>query len=352
MKKKQSLVKVVRNIFLLICFFLSLPSYAQKEGWKELVKKNMELKDELAKAVSDTLFLSKKNNDFKILMSEMDERISSINQQIEDIQSSVDPKNISVATLQVDSLAKVKSLLDSTKRSLSSELSMLKKQLTELQRELSNMGVYNTVKNDRIFADNMLVLSKRYSEITDDELRAISESINLFAYRKDFNEYEGRVAAIIRNRSLYQKAQTALNTQYDAEVVDGIRDELYKLLTIDSDDVTTSQFKLTEQQFSQIDSLDIRLSRYKNGVRELKAVVVAINTSEDVNKYRSLGDKEKCINAIAPIILPDNDNMKRVYERYFNLIPFLKRMLDEYWHELQENPLTPSGPIESQIEKM
>lgn len=345
-------MKVVRNIIVLICFFLSLPSYAQKDDWKELVRKNIELKDELARAISDTLSLSQMNINYKNLMSGVDERIASINQQIEDIQTSVDPKNISAVTSQVDSLTKVKSRLDSTKRSLSSELAMLKKQRTELQRELSNMGVYNTVKNDRIFADNLLVLSKRYSDVTDDELRDISESINLFAYRKDFNEYEGRVAAAIRNRSLYQKAQTALSTKYDAEVVDGLRGELYKLLTIDTDDVTTGRFKLTEEQFSQIDSLDIRLSRYKNGVRELQAVVLAINTNEDVNKYRSIGDKEACVNAIAAIILPDNDNMKRVYERYFDIIPFLKQMLDEYWSELQENPLTPSGPIELQIEKM
>ena len=345
-------MKVVRNIIVLICFFLSLPSLAQKDDWKELVRKNIELKDELARAISDTLSLSQMNINYKNLMSGVDERIASINQQIEDIQTSIDPKNISAVTSHVDSLTKVKSRLDSTKRSLSSELAMLKKQLTELQRELSNMGVYNTVKNDRIFAENLLVLSKRYSEITDDELRDISESINLFAYRKDFNEYEGRVAAAIRNRSLYQKAQTALSTKYDAEVVDGLRGELYKLLTIDTDDVTTGRFKLTEEQFSQIDSLDIRLSRYKNGVRELQAVVLAINTNEDVNKYRSIGDKEACVNAIAAIILPDNDNMKRVYERYFDIIPFLKQMLDEYWSELQENPLTPSGPIELQIEKM
>ena len=345
-------MKVVRNIIVLMCFFLSLPSYAQKDDWKELVRKNIELKDELARAISDTLSLSQMNINYKNLMSGVDERIASINQQIEDIQTSVDPKNISAVTSQVDSLTKVKSRLDSTKRSLSSELAILKKQRTELQRELSNMGVYNTVKNDRIFADNLLVLSKRYSDVTDDELRDISESINLFAYRKDFNEYEGRVAAAIRNRSLYQKAQTALSTKYDAEVVDGLRGELYKLLTIDTDDVTTGRFKLTEEQFSQIDSLDIRLSRYKNGVRELQAVVLAINTNEDVNKYRSIGDKEACVNAIAAIILPDNDNMKRVYERYFDIIPFLKQMLDEYWSELQENPLTPSGPIELQIEKM
>lgn len=345
-------MKVVRNIIVLICFFLSLPSYAQKEDWKELVRKNIELKDELAQAISDTLSLSKMNINYKNLMTGVDERIAYINQLIEDIQSSVDPKNISAVTIQVDSLTKVKSRLDSTKRLLSSELAMLKKQLTELQRELSNMGVYNTVKNDRIFADNMLLLTKRYSDITDDELRAISESKNLFAYRKDFNEYEGRIAAAIRNRSLYQKAQTALSTKYDAEVVYGLRGELYKLLTIDTDDVITGRYKLTEEQFSQIDSLDIRLSRYKNGVRELQAVVMTINTNEDVNKYRSQGNNEACINAIAEILRPDNDYMKRVYDRYFNLIPFLKQMLEEYWRELQENPLNPSGPIELQIEKM
>ena len=94
------------------------------------------------------------------------------------------------------------------------------------------------------------------------------------------------------------------------------------------------------------------MSRYKNGVRELKAVVLAVNTNKDVNKYRSIGDKDACINAIAAIVLPNNDDIKRVYERYFDVIPFLKRMVDEYWSELQENPLASSGPIELQIEKM
>ena len=95
-------MKVVRNIIMFMCFFLSLPSYAQKDDWKELVRKNIELKDELAKAVSDTISLSQMNNNFKNLMSGMDERIASINQQIEDIQSSVDPKNISAVTSHVE----------------------------------------------------------------------------------------------------------------------------------------------------------------------------------------------------------------------------------------------------------
>ena len=93
-------MKVVRNIIVLICFFLSLPSYAQKDDWKELVRKNIELKDELARAISDTLSLSQMNINYKNLMSGVDERIASINQQIEDIQTSVDPKNISAVTSQ------------------------------------------------------------------------------------------------------------------------------------------------------------------------------------------------------------------------------------------------------------
>ena len=124
-------MKVVRNIIVLICIFISLPSYAQKEDWKDMVRKNIELKDKLVKAVSDTISLSQMNNDFKKQIYGLDEHIATINQQIEDIQFSFDPKNVSAVTLQVDSLAKVEALLNSTKSSLSNELYMLKKQQTD-----------------------------------------------------------------------------------------------------------------------------------------------------------------------------------------------------------------------------
>lgn len=345
------------NIFfktslLLFSLCLAIPTFAQTEAWKEEMEKTIKLKEELRKAVADTVTLTKMREQYKSQLSDIELQIASTDAQISNIQKSTDSKYLAAFSKQVDSLQKVSIEIDSTKQVISAELADLKKQLSELQEDLTNMGVYNNIKNDKILDGNLLILAKSYSDITEDEMQKISHSVDVFAYRKDFEEYKKRVATAEQNCALCRRAQSALTEKFDPAEISNVRDELAKLLSIETDNIAIGQFKLTEAQFSLLDSLDIKLSRFKNGVKELKALVNAVNTNEEVEKCRTNGDKEACIAAISSIILPTNDNTKKVYERYFNLIPFLKKLLEEYWNELKENPLTYPGPIASQIENL
>lgn len=345
--------KIFFTYFLLVVLLTSPDSlYAQQEDWKGMVKKNIELKEEISNIVADTVSLTRFQNDYKSLLSEIDGRVLSVEKQIEELRSLTDSKYISKLTQTVDSLEVIMKGLDSIRRDLKAELSNRKKIQSELERELSNLDVYSRIKMDDVYERYRIVLSKRYSDITNIEIDQISHSIDSFSYRPDFVEYKKRVNAAVQNRSLYFASTNALNNVYKAEEIANLRGELSKVLLVENDNVPAGEFKLSEEQYSELDSLDIKLSRYRNGVNELKSIVAKVNNDEGITMHRISGNKEACIAIMASIVLPNNEDTKRIYERYFNLIPYLKQMIEEYWKELQGNPLDFPGITEQKIEQM
>ncbi len=340
--------------YFLLIVLLAIPDslYAQQEDWKEIVKKNIELKEEISKMVADTVSLTRFQNYYKSLLSEIDARVLSVEKQIEEIRSLTDSKYISKLTQTVDSLEVIMKGLDSIRRDLRVELSNRKKTQSELKKELSNLDVYSRIKMDGVYEKYRIVLSKRYSDITNLEINQISHSIDSFSYRPDFVEYKKRVNATVQNWSLYLASNNALNNTYNAEEIANLRSELSKVLLVENDNVTTGEFKLSEEQYSELDSLDIKLSRYRNGVNELKSIVAKVNNDEGITMHRISGNKEACIAIMSSIVLPNNEDTKRIYERYFNLIPYLKQMIEEYWKELQGNPIDFPGITEQKIEQM
>lgn len=340
--------------YFLLLVLLAIPDslYAQQEDWKEIVKKNIELKEEISKMVADTVTLTRFQNDYKSLLSEIDARVLSVEKQIEEIRSLTDSKYISKLTQTVDSLEVIMKGLDSIRRDLRVELSNRKKTQSELKKELSNLDVYSRIKMDGVYEKYRIVLSKRYSDITNLEINQISHSIDSFSYRPDFVEYKKRVNATVQNWSLYLASNNALNNTYNAEEIANLRSELSKVLLVENDNVTTGEFKLSEEQYSELDSLDIKLSRYRNGVNELKSIVAKVNNDEGITMHRISGNKEACVAIMSSIVLPNNEDTKRIYERYFNLIPYLKQMIEEYWKELQGNPIDFPGITEQKIEQM
>lgn len=349
-------MKVCKMFFtyFLLLVLLAIPDslYAQQEDWKEIVKKNIELKEEISKMVADTVTLTRFQNDYKSLLSEIDARVLSVEKQIEEIRSLTDSKYISKLTQTVDSLEVIMKGLDSIRRDLRVELSNRKKTQSELKKELSNLDVYSRIKMDGVYEKYRIVLSKRYSDITNLEINQISHSIDSFSYRPDFVEYKKRVNATVQNWSLYLASNNALNNTYNAEEIANLRSELSKVLLVENDNVTTGEFKLSEEQYSELDSLDIKLSRYRNGVNELKSIVAKVNNDEGITMHRISGNKEACVAIMSSIVLPNNEDTKRIYERYFNLIPYLKQMIEEYWKELQGNPIDFPGITEQKIEQM
>lgn len=338
-------------LLLLASLLVSKPVIAQQNDWKEAVKRNIELEEDIKKAVSDTLTLSQLKIGFQSLISGLDERISSIERQIADIQYQTDSRTRQALSSDIDSLKSVVVRLDSTRKALAKQLAGQKGILSQLKRELSEMDVYSKIQRDGLFDEYRLIFPRRYSEISDEKLAEISDNLEEFSYRKDYDEFKGRVAFTVRNRSLYKASSDALDSEYDEEVIADLRRQLSEILLIDSDDVPSGMFKLSDEQYWELDSLDIKLNRYKNGLNELKNIVTKVNSNVDVINYRKAADRDACLAVMSSIVQPNDENA-RIYERYFELIPYLKRTIEAYWKELQADPLASPGEVEKKIEQM
>lgn len=213
------------------------------------------------------------------------------------------------------------------------------RQLDSLRTAIAGMRVYE-------YEDNKSYLALVYSRMSEGRLLDIDESQNDFKDMDGFSEYRLRLESARRNFDLYHKGLEALQKPLDASGIKQIRDSLIYTLKLQAapEDISKGILHVTQAQYNELDSLDIRLSRYPKGELALKQLVNDINGDEDVKRLRMEKNKEGCWKAIE-IILNKNE---AVYDRYFSLIPYLGDLLDEYIDELRENPLVPAE-IEKRI---
>ena len=108
---------------------------------------------------------------------------------------------------------------------------------------------------------------------------------------------------------------------------------------------------ITKEQFGELDSLDVKLSRFNNGIKELKKIVEGINKNEKIVKIRSerrVGSKKDCLDLMRQYIVPEKGTEQdKIYQRYFAMIPYLEKLLKKYWEELKKNPF--STPTKSEV---
>lgn len=94
---------------------------------------------------------------------------------------------------------------------------------------------------------------------------------------------------------------------------------------------------MTREQFQEMDSMDIKLSRFFGGINKLKEIV------KTVNGYRNQSDWDKAIDYREKV------EKSAECQRYFEVIPFLKKLLEKYWKELEEDPLKTRTKAEEKL---
>ena len=341
------------SFILALVFIPSGVASGQDDALRKVLEESVRLKREIAQKNHEIEGLYSDKDKHNLNIAGLEERLQSLDSLIAERKALADPLHLESMTQLADSLDAVLQMRWEEVRELQLELERRKQSLADLQKDVRDMEAYSRIQTDGIFEENLAILAKPYSALTDEQLSAISQDIEMFSYRPDFLEYKKRVDAVKANYSLYKAANQALSEPYDQEVVTSLRERIFVLLNIDSDSVLMGQFKLSEMQFAEIDTLDICLSRYRNGVIQLKSIVEKVNTDAAVKRFRAEGNLEECRKAMAAIVLPDgNEDVQYIYERYFALIPYLGKMVQDYWKELQESPLTYPGKTEKLIEQM
>lgn len=339
--------KILKSFFVMLLCIMTIPASAQKEEWNELFKNNLQLEKEIQSLIEDTIALHQTIYKFDEEQLCLNGQIDSIAKLCDELKSNVDNKKISSMQQKVDSLTDVVKKLLSRKNELNSINREKENTLSNLKRSLSSMGAYSAIKDEQMYSLYQEILSKPFSLITMENLIEIESKLNSFSTLHDFAEFKVRLSSCKRNKELYDAAEELLKVRYDENKIDQTRDKLCELLDLKKSDYRKGIIKLSETQYSEIDTLDIKLSRYGDGIKVLQNIVRSVNNSNVREQFQE--NKNACIEALRSIVFSGVKEDVENRKRFFDIIPSLNILYQKYWDELQANPFTYPTESESQI---
>lgn len=339
-------MKIIKNkscnwVLLLFFSFLTVPVRGQK-ALDETIQKNVLLEKEIELLEKDSAKLNDSIKDILLLIEKDSLKNKDLNTRYNALMSSSSQDSISALAKQVDSLEKQHKALQTAILSIKKDISEKDAELREADSELRNMNVYSEIQNQQAYKSNKLYLNQRYSLISKEKLEEFLNNMDEFKSFEDFTDYQKRVSAALNNKKIYDDASECVNTGVNYQIVDDLRSGIQTLLEIKKDDYNKGVYKLSKEQFIELDSLDIKLSRYNNGIRELQNIVSKVNADEEIIQIRNArrsGLKRDCIALMKEYVVPEEGSEEaRIFERYFKMIPYLEKLLRKYWNELKANP--------------
>lgn len=339
--------KILKSLLVLFLCLAVTSASAQKESWEELVNSNRQIEKEIQALLADTTVLHQAIIKFGAEQSRLYAQIDSIANLCNELKGDVDNKKVASVQQKVDSLNCVVEKLQARKKELAALRQQKESSLASLKSNISGMGAYSAIKDEQMYAQYKEVLTKPYSEITITVLDEIESKMRSFTKLPDFAEFNVRLNACKNNKKLFDLAQSLLTEKLNSDKIDKTRDKLYELLDIKKDDFRKGIVKLSETQFSEIDTLDIKLSRYGAGIVVLQNIVKAVNESNVREQYH--GNKAACIDAMRSIVISEAPEAIENRQRYFDMIPTLKELCQKYWNELQADPFTAPTETETLI---
>lgn len=223
-----------------------------------------------------------------------------------------------------------------------SELEKNRNIIATNQSEMAVMGVFSAIQKKNIFTENMQYLKKRFSQMDIRILQELRSNSQEFSSMNEYKEYLKRIDYTINNKKIYDDGILAINAPFDESLIVSIRDRIIIPSQVKKDDLKLGVFKLTEEQFSELDSLDIKLSRYKGGVKVLKGTINEINTDENILSLRASkrnGSKKELLERVREYVLPKQGTDRgNAHVRYFTMVPYLDKLLQQYWKEIKQSP--------------
>ena len=328
---------------ILLSFFCLLTLYARgQKALDETIQKNVSLEKDIELLRKDSAQIK---NDVKGMLLQIDKdslKNKELNRSYKSLLSLTSQDSVVALNSYVDSLEKLHRSLQTTIVSIKENISKKSNELRNADSELQNMNVYSEIQKQQTYKSNKLYLNQRYSIMSLKKLTEMSISTDEFNSFDDFMDYQKRIAAALDNKVLYDNAWGCVSAGKGYQDIDNFRFGINTLLEIKKDDTSKGIYKLTKEQFNEMDSLDIKLSRFNSGIKELKKIVDEINDNEDIVRLRSerkSSSKRDCLELIKCYIIPEiGSEQDKIYQRYFMMIPYLEKLLKDYWNELKKNP--------------
>ena len=311
-------IKVYHLLFLLLLFSFAIPARGQES---EKTKQKLQTEIEALRAEADSL---------QVQLMEWTTKVSASAKQLEVLTRSVTMMDVRMLRKTVDSLEQKHLLMEDSIQAFDALIRKAKENVQALKGELEGMKVYSDTLNkeqkqrqmQELLAQNNEYLNLQFSKMSMERLKAMKDSLHEFGEQKGFAQYKEHLAFAMKYKPVYDMAWGCVADGEKLDSIGWLRSIFFeKLLSSPLKD------KMTREQFQEMDSMDIKLSRFFGGINKLKEIV------KTVNSYRNQSDWDK--------IKAYRDEVERSAEsqRYFEVIPFLKDLLKKYWEELEEDPL-------------
>ncbi len=326
----------------LLCL-AAAPAWGQG-SYEKLVKENAELQEQITRMAEDTLALTGKIAEAEAAAGGQGEATAKAEARLKSIEDSVSPGFIAKIEADVAELEKKAEKLTAKTDSLDKAKRDIGSRLANVKGEIDEMDVYSTEKKKQTMQDNLELLKKPYSQIAAKAMAAISSTVDEYRDFDGYDDYRKRVAAAARNKQLYDDGTAALASKFDVPAINALRDRIDPFLK------KKKGYELNAGQFKEIDSLDIKLSRFEGGVAELQKIINNVNNDKEISQWRETKQNgDACWEAIKKHLSRESgSSVAKAYERYFKLIPYLGNAYRKYWNELSKHPLAKTR-IEEEI---
>lgn len=181
------------------------------------------------------------------------------------------------------------------------------------------------------------ILKRAFSEITLDDINSLRNTSYASSDQK-------RVDDFLNKYALYTKAKETLCYLDGWREAKGLREQIIPYLDKKKKDNPKKGFyAFSSEQFNEMDSLDIALSRFKGGIETFKSFIRSVDWEIAKWKNASGNKKErkaKCINAINRLI-SDSEAGKNMRQRY-SVVNVLDEMFRDYCEERCKHPFNKS----------
>lgn len=324
-------IKVYHLLFLLLLFSFAIPARGQEP---EKLNQKLQTKIEALRADAASL---------QAQLMEWTTKVSASAKQLEVLNRSITMRDVRMLRETVDSLKQKHLSMEDSIQAFDVQIRKAKDTIQALEGKLEGMKVYSDTLNkaqkqrqmQELLAQNNEYLNLPFSKMSMERLKAMKDSLHEFGEQKGFAQYKEHLAFATKYKPAYDMAWGCVADGEKLDSIGWLRSIFFeKLLSSPLKD------RMTREQFQEMDSMDIKLSRFFGGINKLKKIV------KIVNGYRNQSDWDKAID------YKNDVERSAEYQRYFEVIPFLKKLLKEYWEELKKNPLKTRTKAEEIIDQL
>lgn len=334
-------IKVYHLLFLLLLFSFAIPARGQ-----EPEKLNQKLQTQIEALRADAASLQAQ-------LMEWTTKVSASAKQLEVLTRSITMRDVRMLRETVDSLEQKHLSMEDSIQAFDAQIRKAKENVQALQGELEKMKVYSDTLNkeqkqrqmQELLAQNNEYLNLRFSKMSMERLKAMKDSLHEFAGQKGFDPYKKRLAFAINYKRARDKAWACVDRGEGLDSVARLRLDYFMPLR----ESVGLRAKMTQEQFMEMDSLNVKLSRVAGGIRNLRGIVETVKV-KIANLLESESKGKDCLKVI--IDYREDVEESPEYQRYFEEIPFLKELLKKYWTELEKDPLKRQTKAEEKINKL